>query len=228
MPYLHEVGVEIWSRKVARYAERSFGPSVSRWSLCALVVLCRRQTNIMRAASLLDLSDELGVPLKYLPRVLAVLTRSGLVEIDWNDIRLTFRRERLKRSKNPAQKRRKQPSRAERRHLFRMDGYRCGHCGKQFKADELQLDHIVPLSLLGADEPGNWVSLCRKHTRLKWHEFIPDYLKYYRGRRVGSMGVRFANGAFWPHINRRTRDETRDTWLFRFSRWRVSSDERRD
>ena len=56
-------------------------------------------------------------------------------------------------------------SAAHRARLFEVDGHRCGHCGKVFAPADLVIDHLIPLAVRGADEPGNWVALCRPGRR---------------------------------------------------------------
>ncbi len=48
--------------------------------------------------------------------------------------------------------------------ILRRDNYRCVHCGKNVKDDEIKLevDHIIPVEWGGKTEPKNLQSLCRK------------------------------------------------------------------
>jgi 5-methylcytosine-specific restriction endonuclease McrA len=55
--------------------------------------------------------------------------------------------------------------------VFRRDGYQCRHCGCVARADELEVDHIVPVSLGGADEPENLQTLCRPCNRRKGNRY---------------------------------------------------------
>lgn len=43
----------------------------------------------------------------------------------------------------------------DREAIFERDEWLCGICGEPVEADEATLDHIVPISLGGADEPSN-------------------------------------------------------------------------
>jgi hypothetical protein len=153
------------------------------------------------------------VPPKYLSRAIATLTRCGLVTgALCPPITLEFRPGRLKRRKGSAQAARRSLSAHERARLLHADGFRCGWCGETFRAAELQVDHIIPISLLGADEPGNWVALCTPCNRDKWDEFNRG-LQFYRGEPiVTSVRLCFKGGFFWPLINGRLRLETRDDW----------------
>jgi hypothetical protein len=39
----------------------------------------------------------------------------------------------------------------------------------------------VPVSVLGAHAPANWVALCKPHNRATWDAFDPKFLQLYRG-----------------------------------------------
>jgi 5-methylcytosine-specific restriction endonuclease McrA len=206
--------IKWWSEKIARYGEKSFGPSVSRWALFVLESLRNGPKNVLEYRSLYTASEKLGVPRKYISRALALLTRSGLVKITPQyPLQVSFNISSIYRYKNSAQKVRGRIPLKDRERLLREDKYKCGHCGVEFSPSELEIDHIVPVSLLGSDEPGNWVALCHEHNRKKWHNFDSHFIRYYRGKPVkGSVGVRFKNGFFWPNINGKTREETRKNW----------------
>lgn len=75
-----------------------------------------------------------------------------------------------------------------------MEVRRCPVCKKHFDSDKYQatVDHIMPLSLGGLDQPSNWLVLCKtcneekgnKHPE-KWHGskglvYLPDIV----GRRT--------------------------------------------
>ena len=79
-----------------------------------------------------------------------------------------------------------------RRNVYKRDGNRCQYCGKKFKPEDLNLDHVIPVSCGGKD---NWynvvcscvscnlrkgnkplveagMSLIRKPTRPNWRGFV--------------------------------------------------------
>ncbi len=113
---------------------------------------------------------------------------------------------RLVRRKNPAQMVRRRVPHAEAASLKRESDNRCACCGTRCAPDELVVDHLVPLSLLGADDRANWVVLTKAHNRRKWDRFAKGSLKLYRRERVEQpLGVRFRSGFFWPVINGRPR-----------------------
>ena len=126
---------------------------------------------------------------------------------------MVLHRKRLLEAKHAAEKTRGSISKSLRAQLYEKDGHRCGRCGKKFPADELRIDHLIPLALRGADEPGNWVALCAPDNREKWQRFGYGYIRYYRGEPVvGSIGIRFRDGLLWPHVNGRTRLDRRVDW----------------
>jgi 5-methylcytosine-specific restriction endonuclease McrA len=63
----------------------------------------------------------------------------------------------LRAPKRRRAKRLKQAKRApiDREAIFERDGWLCGICGEPVEADDATLDHIVPISLGGADEASN-------------------------------------------------------------------------
>ena len=44
--------------------------------------------------------------------------------------------------------------------VFRRDGFRCRYCGRAATEAELQVDHVVPETLGGNDDPANLVTAC--------------------------------------------------------------------
>lgn len=79
-----------------------------------------------------------------------------------------------------------------RRNVYKRDGNRCQYCGKKFRPEDLNLDHVIPVSCGGKD---NWynvvcscvscnlrkgnkslveagMSLTRKPTRPNWRGFV--------------------------------------------------------
>jgi hypothetical protein len=71
------------------------------------------------------------------------------------------------------------------------------------KPFNLAVDHLIPLSLLGPDHPGNWIALCRRCNRQKWQHFAQGFIKSYRRRTVvGNIGVRYEDDCLWPVIQR--------------------------
>lgn len=45
--------------------------------------------------------------------------------------------------------------------ILRRDGHRCRYCGLEASEAELTVDHVVPTTLGGGDEPQNLVACCR-------------------------------------------------------------------
>lgn len=48
-----------------------------------------------------------------------------------------------------------------RKNIFIRDGYRCMYCGKKFKHEQLELEHIIPKSQGGRNSWDNLVAACR-------------------------------------------------------------------
>ena len=198
-----------WSSKLDRKANAWFGPPVGRWAgqiLRKLTNACKAR----RAGRATPLKD-LGIPPKYRARALRLLMRFDLVNVrPGHPTTITLNSSALARSKNAARASRTPIPAAERRRIKQRDQFACGYCGRRFLEKELEVDHLIPLSFGGADEPGNWVSLCRVHNRAKLDAFHRQGLRFYRGRRVRkSIGVRSRNGFLWPVVNGRICRETR-------------------
>jgi hypothetical protein len=58
-------------------------------------------------------------------------------------------------------------SRRLRFEILRRDGHRCRYCGATPDVTELHVDHVVPVSLGGLDDPTNLVAACRDCNRGK-------------------------------------------------------------
>jgi len=164
----------------------------------------------VHAADLRELGARLGVPLKYVPRAVASVARLGIVTADLREpgLAVTIHFDRLAKRKIGLGQRRVRLPAGDREALIADSAYRCACCGRRFLAHDLVLDHLVPLSLLGADHPANLVPMSRNHNSRKWDRFTRGALRLYRRERVDSpLGVRFIDGAFWPVINGKVRKE---------------------
>jgi hypothetical protein len=194
---------------VAKRAEASFGPgAIVEHATGILRHLHHQPTGTIKAPNLQGIARQFGIPLKFLMRARA--STSGVVHVKMaGTIMVVLQRKRLRRGKASAGLRRRQITPTLRARLLVADGFRCSHCRRRFSSG-LTIDHIVPLSLLGADEPGNWVALCKRDNRDKWQHFRPGFLRLYRGKLIRTpIGVRFKAGHLWPRVNGQVRDETR-------------------
>lgn len=56
---------------------------------------------------------------------------------------------------------RKKLTKAQRLRVYNMYGGRCAYCGRPIRYEDMQVDHIKPLYLGGADDESNWAPACR-------------------------------------------------------------------
>jgi hypothetical protein len=175
---------------------------VGRWAIHLLDMLAGRRDASAEAPDMGGLAADVRIPRKFLSRVLAVT--SGLNSFEKGPpARIVLHRKLLRAAKHSAEATRGAISQSLRARLYERDGHRCGHCGNTFPAGELRIDHLIPLALRGADEPGNWVALCAPHNREKWQRYGPGFIRHYRGEPVdGSIGIRFRDGFFWSSRQR--------------------------
>lgn len=54
-----------------------------------------------------------------------------------------------------------------REHVFLRDNYVCQYCGKKYKAKDLTLDHVIPVSKAGGKSWVNMVTACRNCNQKK-------------------------------------------------------------
>jgi len=203
--------LEWWTDKVERRGVDCFNPSIGKWAAHTLRVFVSLDVASIECENLDVLAERLGIPQKYLTRAIATLTRCGIVYASLHPTPvLVLHRAVFPKRKASAQVARTAISKKARQKIINRDGGVCAHCLEHFPDNKLHIDHIVPLSLLGADEPGNMVSMCKSCNGKKSDKFHPTYIKRYRSDVVNdSIGVRFKNGFFWPYINGTLRENTR-------------------
>jgi HNH endonuclease len=201
-----------WRDKIIRGAEnhrhgtpRGFGRTAARHAVYLLDQLVNATPSYRLAApTLAEFAKLVALPSKFVPRAVAMLARSGLVRVELAPSPSTaLLPDRFPRRKNSAQSTpRRRLSQTERERVFRRDHFKCGHCTRRFPGSQLEVGHIIPVCLLGADSPANWIALCREHNNSAWDGFDPAFLRLYRGRRVHQpTGVRFRRAFFWPVVN---------------------------
>jgi len=195
-----------WKHKLASMTNRTF--ELTKWGPHILEVLLATPGGVVQAPSLAALAKTLGVPLKFAPRGIASVTRLGIVTAELRPpmFRVAIHMDQFAKRKVGLKRPRKQLSKVEREALYAASGHRCACCQKKFSAEDLVLDHLVPLTLLGADHPANLVVMFRKHNSKKWDRLVRDQIQVYRREPiVKPFGVRFIDGAFWPVINGKVR-----------------------
>lgn len=82
----------------------------------------------------------------------AALTAPALTE--------TFREVPMSTDSTPSTTERKSISRRLRYEILRRDNFRCHYCGATPESEELHVDHVIPRSLGGTDDPTNLVTAC--------------------------------------------------------------------
>ena len=209
---INPVDLEWWTAKVERRGSGCFNQSVGRWSAHMLNELVASGRISIETTDLDELADTLGVPYKYLTRSVATLTRCGVVYATLHPIPvLVLQLSTFPKRKGTAQSVRTPLSKRVKEEIYTRDGCVCAHCLRQFASNSpLDLDHIVPVSLLGADEPGNLVSMCKQCNAAKSDRFERNYINQYRMVKVdGPIALRFLSGRFWPVINGSIPQQTR-------------------
>ena len=209
---INPVDLEWWTAKVQRRGSGCFNLSVGHWSAHLLNELVTSGRISIETNDLEELAETLGVPYKFLTRSVATLTRCGVVYATLHPIPvLVLQLSTFPKRKGTAQSVRTPLSKRAKEEIYTSDGYVCAHCLTQFdSAAFLDLDHIVPVSLLGADEPGNLVSMCKECNLAKSDQFERNYIKQYRMIQVeGPIALRFLSGRFWPVINGSILQQTR-------------------
>ena len=79
-------------------------------------------------------------------------------------------------------------SKEERAAIARSQGYRCMYCGVRLRTENLQIDHMYPVSRGGSNDDDNLQALCRRcnirkgnHTdeefRERYYELVGDYME---------------------------------------------------
>ena len=65
------------------------------------------------------------------------------------------------------EQKRKRITKAERLQVFNKYGGYCAYCGKKIEYKDMQVDHMVPLRLGGADDVKNYMPACRSGNQYK-------------------------------------------------------------
>jgi HNH endonuclease len=203
--------LEVWKRRVRGRAKAShFEGAIADYAVGILDRLHQEPSGIVAGRDLKEVAAQLGIPLKFVMR--SLMFTMGIVRLDADrqgSIQVVLQREKLggRKASSGLSKKRIRATPELRRLLMDADQHSCSHCARK---TGLTIDHIIPLSLLGADEPGNWVALCKPCNSEKWQNLEPRFLKCYRGRKITErIGIRFRNGRLWPRINGKPRFETR-------------------
>ena len=92
-------------------------------------------------------------------------------------------------------------TKAERQQVHKKYGGHCAYCGKEIEIKDMQVDHMIPLRLGGADEMSNYMPACRQCNHYKrgnslegfreMIERIPEKLE--RDSYIYRVGVNYGN-----------------------------------
>lgn len=62
---------------------------------------------------------------------------------------------------------RRRLKKSEREAVYSKTGGRCAYCGTEIALSDMQVDHLIPISRGGADEPSNMLPACRSCNHYK-------------------------------------------------------------
>jgi hypothetical protein len=142
----HSDHLNWWKEKLSRIDDRTF--RMLKWGHRILDVLVVSDGGKLEAGSLKDLAVQLGVPLKFVPRSVASVSRLGIVTAALQPpaMSVVIHLDRLARRKIAVARRRRRLPEADRESLKAQSDYRCACCGRKFRSRELVLDHLIPFS----------------------------------------------------------------------------------
>ena len=205
------MGLEYWKVKARKRAETSFGPGQLASHAVQILEVLNKDPSGKVEGTPAEIARRFDIPLKFTMRALA--STIGVVRMEAASkgrLRVVLQRKKLSKPKASAGLPRRAPSRALRAGLLAAENNTCSRCRHRKKPSNLALDYIIPLSMLGADEPGNWVALCKACNREKWQHLNQGFLHLYRGEAIkGRIGTSFRDSRLWRVINRKARYETR-------------------
>src|SRR5262245_328790 len=163
-----------WLDKLVRMGDRTF--AMPKWAPHIIDELLSANGGSVEARSIKELGSRLGVPLKFVPRAVASVARLGIVtaQLQPPNIVVTIHRDRFVGRQVAVEGKRRPLSAADREEIKANDGYRGACCGDPFNSAELVLDHLIPFSLSGADDPQNLVAMSKQHNARKWDRLIRD------------------------------------------------------
>lgn len=75
---------------------------------------------------------------------------------------------------------RRKLTKAERLMIYDKCNHRCAYCGCDIEYKDMQVDHVKPLYIGGADELSNMLPACRSCNHYKATRGIEDFRKYIR------------------------------------------------
>jgi len=97
--------------------------------------------------------------------------------LDRTDDPLVFQEDETGVLKAIVRKSQRPISGAVQQQIWYRDGYQCLYCGKEIPDVSLTVDHFIPLEKDGEDDPGNYLSACRKCNKNKGNQDPEEYCK---------------------------------------------------
>lgn len=76
---------------------------------------------------------------------------------------------------------RRKLKKAERQQIYEMCSRHCAYCGCELEYKDMQVDHVTPLRIGGADELGNMLPACRSCNHYKATLDVEGYRQYLAG-----------------------------------------------
>lgn len=76
---------------------------------------------------------------------------------------------------------RRKLSKTERQEVYQKCQGHCAYCGCDLKYIDMQVDHVIPLRIGGADELNNMLPACRSCNHYKATFDVEEYRKYLAG-----------------------------------------------
>lgn len=95
-----------------------------------------------------------------------------------------------------SQIKRRKLSKAERLLIYDKCNRRCAYCGCDIEYKDMQVDHVKPLRVGGADELSNMLPACRSCNHYKATLGVEDFKKYIEGipKRLNRDSIPYAVG----------------------------------
>jgi len=81
-----------------------------------------------------------------------------------------------------------------RKTIFERDNYTCKYCG--IRGGKLEVDHIIPISSGGTDDPNNLITSCRRCNRQKGGKSIDEFENWKKSETLEETGSKYATTTY--------------------------------